>query len=62
MIFPEDYKTVGIKDDERPGDLIYFSTEYLISRNGPRLYRVTSPVRVSCEVWRIWSLYPQARR
>lgn len=42
MIFPEDYKTVGIKDDERPGDPIYFSTEYLISRNGPRLYRVTS--------------------
>jgi len=42
MIFPEDYKTVGIKDDERPGDLIYFSTEYLISRNGPKLYQVTS--------------------
>jgi hypothetical protein len=42
MIFPEDYKIVGIKDDERPGDPIYFSTEYLISRDGPRLYQVTS--------------------
>lgn len=42
MIFPDDYKTVGIKDDERPGDPIYFSTEYLISRSGPRVYRVTS--------------------
>lgn len=42
MIFPEDYKTVGIKDDERPGDPIYFSTKYLISRDGPKLYRVTS--------------------
>jgi len=42
MIFPEDYKIIGIKDDERPGDPIYFSTRYLISRNGPRLYQVTS--------------------
>jgi hypothetical protein len=42
MIFPEDYKIVGIKDDERPGDPIYFSTRYLISRNGPKLYQVTS--------------------
>jgi hypothetical protein len=42
MIFPEDYKTVGIKDDERPVDPIYFSTKYLISRVGPKLYMVTS--------------------
>lgn len=42
MIFPEDYKIIGIKDDERPGDPIYFSTRYLISRDGPRLYQVTS--------------------
>lgn len=42
MIFPQDYKVVGIKDDERQGDPIYFSTEYLISRQGPKLYHVTS--------------------
>jgi hypothetical protein len=42
MIFPEDYKLVGIKDDERPGDPIYFSTQFLISREGPALYRVTN--------------------
>jgi hypothetical protein len=42
MIFPEDYKQVGIKDDERRGDKIYFSTQFLISRDGPRLYRVQS--------------------
>jgi hypothetical protein len=42
MIFPDDYKLVGIKDNERPGESIYFSTEYLISRDGPKLYQVTS--------------------
>jgi hypothetical protein len=40
MIFPEDYKFVGVKDEERRGDPIYFSTQFLISRDGPRLYRV----------------------
>jgi hypothetical protein len=42
MIFPEEYKLVGIKDRERRGDAVYFATEYLISREGPRLYRVKS--------------------
>lgn len=42
MIFPEDYKQVGIKDEERRGDPIYFATQFLISREGPRLYRVRS--------------------
>jgi len=42
MIFPEDYKFVGIKDREGRGEPVYFSTEYLISREGPRLYRVES--------------------
>jgi hypothetical protein len=42
MIFPQDYKSVGITDEERPGDPIYFSTKYLISRDGPQLYQVTS--------------------
>ena len=42
MIFPEDYKLVGIKDQERRGEPIYFATEFLISRDGPRLYRVQS--------------------
>ena len=42
MIFPEDYKFVGIKDEERRGEPIYFSTEFLISRDGPRLYQVKS--------------------
>ena len=42
MIFPEDYKFVGIKDKERRGEPIYFSTEYLLSREGPRLYQVKS--------------------
>ena len=42
MIFPEDYKLVGIKDQERRGETVYFSTEFLISRDGPRLYRVQS--------------------
>jgi len=35
MIFPEDYKFVGIKDEERRGDPIYFSTQFLINRDGP---------------------------
>ncbi len=42
MIFPEDYKFVGIKDKEGHGGPIYFSTQFLISREGPRLYRVKS--------------------
>jgi hypothetical protein len=42
MIFPEEYKLVGIKDRERRGEAVYFATEYLISREGPRLYRVKS--------------------
>lgn len=42
MIFPEDYKQVGIKDEERTGEPVYFATQYLISREGPRLYRVSS--------------------
>ena len=42
MIFPDEYKFVGIKDRERRGESIYFATEYLISREGPALYHVTS--------------------
>ncbi|HUI40095.1 MAG TPA: hypothetical protein VLY86_04150 [Methanothrix sp.] len=42
MIFPDDYKQVGIKDEERRGERIYFATQFLISREGPRLYRVQS--------------------
>ncbi|NPV61542.1 MAG: hypothetical protein HPY61_02750 [Methanotrichaceae archaeon] len=42
MIFPEEYKFVGVKDRERRGDPIYFSTQYLLSMEGPELYRVTS--------------------
>jgi len=42
MIFPEDYKSVGIKDQERRGEPIYFATQYLINQEGPRLYRVQS--------------------
>ncbi len=42
MIFPEDYKLVGIKDEEKRGEPIYFSTQFLISRQGPSLYRVRS--------------------
>ncbi|MDQ1282787.1 MAG: hypothetical protein QG666_576 [Euryarchaeota archaeon] len=42
MIFPEDYKSVGVKDRERRGEPVYFATEYLISREGPSLYQVTS--------------------
>ena len=42
MIFPEEYKFVGVKDRESRGDPIYFSTQYLISREGPSLYAVKS--------------------
>jgi len=42
MIFPDDYKFVGIKDRERRGESVYFATQYLISREGPVLYHVTS--------------------
>ncbi len=42
MIFPDEYKFVGIKDRESRGDPIYFSTQYLISREGPSLYAVRS--------------------
>jgi hypothetical protein len=42
MIFPDEYKLVGIKDRERRGESVYFATEYLISRDGPRLYQVKS--------------------
>lgn len=30
MIFPTDYRYVGVADESRPGDPIYFSTRYLI--------------------------------
>lgn len=41
MIFPEDYKTVGISREHRPGDPIYFATQYLLSCGGETaLYRV----------------------
>lgn len=42
MIFPEEYKFVGYKEEERRGDPIYFATQYLICRKGPSLYRVKS--------------------
>ncbi len=42
MIFPDEYKSVGIKDRERRGESVYFATEYLISRDGPSLYHVKS--------------------
>jgi hypothetical protein len=41
MIFPQDYKTVGIAREERPKDPIYFATEYLISYgDGISLHKV----------------------
>jgi hypothetical protein len=44
MIFPEDYKTVGVAREYRPGDPIYFATEYMISLEGETvLYRVLRP-------------------
>ncbi len=42
MIFPDEYKLVGIKDQDRRGESVYFATEYLISREGPVLYHVKS--------------------
>ena len=39
MIFPTDYRVIGVKDDDRYGDPIYFSTEYLVSRQGPKLFK-----------------------
>jgi len=42
MIFPDSYKYVGIKDREERGDSIYFSTRYMISRDGPSLFEVKS--------------------
>ncbi len=42
MIFPEDYKLVGVKDKERPGEPIYFSTRYMLFKDGPKLYSVSS--------------------
>ena len=42
MIFPDEYKFVGVKDNEHRGDPIYFSTQYLICREGPMLYQVKS--------------------
>jgi hypothetical protein len=58
MIFPLDYKLVGIKDREHRGESVYFSTEYLISREGPRLYRVES--RGSGFVREVTALQPLA--
>lgn len=42
MIFPEDYKMIGVKDKERPGEQIYFSTQYMLFTDGPALYSVSS--------------------
>jgi hypothetical protein len=42
MIFPEDYKTIGVKDVERWNNPIYFSTEYMLFLDGLRLYSVSS--------------------
>ncbi len=44
MIFPEDYKQVGISREPRRGDPIYFATRYLISydENGISIYEVES--------------------
>jgi len=42
VIFPEDYKAVGIKDRQHPGEPVYFSTKYLISLEEPALYEVSS--------------------
>lgn len=43
MIFPDNYKVVGIAREERPGDPIYFSTQYLISYGEEiSLYKVKS--------------------
>jgi hypothetical protein len=58
MIFPDEYKFVGIKDREHRGEPVYFATEYLISREGPRLYRVES--RGSGFMRELVSLQPMA--
>lgn len=42
MIFPKDYKQIGVKDKERPGEQIYFSTQYMLFMDGPKLYSVIS--------------------
>ncbi len=42
MIFPEDYKLIGVKDKERPCEQIYFSTQYMLFTDGPKLYSVSS--------------------
>jgi hypothetical protein len=60
MIFPEDYKFVGIKDEERRGEPIYFATQFLISREGPRLYRVQS--KGEGFMWRVEGLELVASR
>lgn len=39
MIFPADYRVIGVKDDDRYGGPIYFSTEYIISHQGPKLFK-----------------------
>ncbi len=58
MIFPLEYKFVGIKDHEHRGEPVYFATEYLISRDGPILYRVES--RGSGFMREVTSLVPLA--
>ncbi len=42
MIFPRDYKLVGVKDKERPGEHVYFSTQYMLFTDGPKLYSISS--------------------
>jgi hypothetical protein len=42
MIFPDDYKLIGIKDKEELWNPIYYATNYLIIRQGPKLYSIKS--------------------
>lgn len=44
MIFPEDYKQIGVSREPRHGDPVYFATRYLISYDGSgiSIYRVES--------------------
>ncbi|MDI9617319.1 MAG: hypothetical protein QFX31_08150 [Methanothrix sp.] len=44
LIFPEDYKQIGISREPRRGDPVYFATRYLISYEGSStcIYRVES--------------------
>lgn len=42
MIFPKDYKLIGVKDSARPGEQVYFSTQYMLFSDGPKLYSVSS--------------------